>query len=57
MTSLLQITTPVIGDHFSVYLGLAGMWALLVAMFAVPSIVHIAHLKNLRQGLGTVKFG
>jgi UDP-GlcNAc:undecaprenyl-phosphate GlcNAc-1-phosphate transferase len=47
MTSLLQITTPVIGDHFSVYLGLAGLWALLVAMFAVPSIVHIAHLKNL----------
>ena len=47
MTSLIQITTPVIGDHFSVYLGLAAMWALLVAMFAVPSIVHIAHLKNL----------
>jgi UDP-GlcNAc:undecaprenyl-phosphate GlcNAc-1-phosphate transferase len=47
MTSFLQITTPVIGDHFSVYLGLAGLWALLVAMFAVPSIVHIAHLKNL----------
>ena len=47
MNILLQLATPVIGDHFSVYLGLAGLWALLVAMFAVPSIVHIAHLKNL----------
>ena len=34
-------------NHFSIYLGLAGLWALLVAMFAVPSIVYIAHLKNL----------
>ena len=34
-------------NHFSVYLGLAGLWALLVAMFAVPSIIFIAHLKNL----------
>lgn len=34
-------------NHFSIYLGLAGLWALLVAMFAVPSIVFIAHLKNL----------
>jgi len=33
--------------HFSIYLGLAGLCALLVAMFAVPSIVFIAHLKNL----------
>jgi UDP-N-acetylmuramyl pentapeptide phosphotransferase/UDP-N-acetylglucosamine-1-phosphate transferase len=32
---------------FSIYLGLAALWALLVAMFAVPSIVFIAHLKNL----------
>jgi UDP-N-acetylmuramyl pentapeptide phosphotransferase/UDP-N-acetylglucosamine-1-phosphate transferase len=47
MNNLLQLTTPVIGDHFSIYLSLAGLWALLVAMFAVPSIVHIAHLKNL----------
>ena len=31
----------------SIYLGLAALWALLVAMFAVPSIVFIAHLKNL----------
>ena len=31
----------------SIYLGLAALWALLVAMFAVPSIVYIAHLKNL----------
>ena len=30
-----------------IYLTLAGLWALLVAMFAVPSIVFIAHLKNL----------
>ena len=34
-------------NHFSIYLTLAGLWALLVAMFAVPSIVYIAHLKNL----------
>ncbi|WP_240734775.1 undecaprenyl/decaprenyl-phosphate alpha-N-acetylglucosaminyl 1-phosphate transferase [Hymenobacter sp. UV11] len=34
-------------NHFSIYLGLAALWALLVAMFAVPSIVQIAHLKNL----------
>jgi UDP-GlcNAc:undecaprenyl-phosphate GlcNAc-1-phosphate transferase len=31
----------------SIYLALAALWALLVAMFAVPSIVFIAHLKNL----------
>jgi len=34
-------------NHLSIYLGLAALWALLVAMFAVPSIVYIAHLKNL----------
>ena len=34
-------------NHFSIYLSLAGLWALLVAMFAVPSIVQVAHLKNL----------
>ncbi|MGI4870751.1 MAG: MraY family glycosyltransferase [Janthinobacterium lividum] len=34
-------------NHLSIYLSLAGMWALLVAMFAVPSVVFIAHLKNL----------
>jgi UDP-N-acetylmuramyl pentapeptide phosphotransferase/UDP-N-acetylglucosamine-1-phosphate transferase len=31
----------------TIYLALAALWALLVAMFAVPSIVFIAHLKNL----------
>ncbi|WP_235998396.1 MraY family glycosyltransferase [Hymenobacter sp. BT559] len=31
----------------SIYLALAALWALLVAMFAVPSIIFIAHLKNL----------
>jgi UDP-GlcNAc:undecaprenyl-phosphate GlcNAc-1-phosphate transferase len=34
-------------NHFSIYLGLASLWALLVAMFAVPSIIQVAHLKNL----------
>jgi len=33
--------------HFLLYLSVAGFWALLVTMFAVPSIVHISHLKNL----------
>ncbi len=34
-------------EHFDIRLALSWMWAFLVAMFAVPSIVHIAHLKNL----------
>jgi UDP-N-acetylmuramyl pentapeptide phosphotransferase/UDP-N-acetylglucosamine-1-phosphate transferase len=34
-------------NHLSIYLGLACLWALLVSMFAVPSIIYIAHLKNL----------
>ena len=34
-------------NHCSIYLGRAALGALLVAMFAVPSIVQIAHLKNL----------
>lgn len=32
---------------FSIYLGLSALWALLVALFAVPSIVFVAQRKNL----------
>jgi UDP-N-acetylmuramyl pentapeptide phosphotransferase/UDP-N-acetylglucosamine-1-phosphate transferase len=34
-------------QHIGIPLSLAGMWAFLVALFAVPSIIHIAHLKNM----------
>lgn len=33
--------------HINIYLALSGMWAFLVSLFAVPSIVYIAHLKNM----------
>ena len=33
--------------HFDIPLGLSWMWALLVSLFAVPSIIYIAHLKNM----------
>ena len=33
--------------HFDITLGLSWMWALLVSLFAVPSIIYIAHLKNM----------
>ena len=33
--------------HLDISLGLAWMWALLVSLFAVPSIIYIAHLKNM----------
>ena len=32
---------------FTINLALSWMWALLVSLFAVPSIVYIAHLKNM----------
>ncbi|MBJ6144509.1 MraY family glycosyltransferase [Hymenobacter sp. BT559] len=32
---------------FSIQLALAALWALLIALFAVPSIIYVAHLKNL----------
>jgi len=35
------------GSTFSVQLVLAALWALLIALFAVPSIIYVAHLKNL----------
>ena len=34
-------------NHLDISLGLAWMWALLVSLFAVPSIIYIAHLKNM----------
>ncbi|WP_375416266.1 MraY family glycosyltransferase [uncultured Hymenobacter sp.] len=33
--------------HLPINLALAWMWALLVSLFAVPSIIYIAHLKNM----------
>ncbi len=34
-------------NPFDITLGLSWMWALLVSLFAVPSIIYIAHLKNM----------
>jgi UDP-N-acetylmuramyl pentapeptide phosphotransferase/UDP-N-acetylglucosamine-1-phosphate transferase len=34
-------------NHLGIQLGLSGMWAFLVSLFAVPSIIYIAHLKNM----------
>jgi UDP-GlcNAc:undecaprenyl-phosphate GlcNAc-1-phosphate transferase len=34
-------------SHFDIPLGLSWMWAFLVSLFAVPSIIYIAHLKNM----------
>ncbi|HEX8326963.1 MAG TPA: MraY family glycosyltransferase [Hymenobacter sp.] len=34
-------------SHFDIPLGLSWMWAMLVSLFAVPSIIYIAHLKNM----------
>ena len=34
-------------SHFIIRLGLSWAWAFLVALFAVPSIIYIAHLKNM----------
>jgi UDP-GlcNAc:undecaprenyl-phosphate GlcNAc-1-phosphate transferase len=31
----------------SIHLVLAALWALLIALFAVPSIIYVAHSKNL----------
>jgi UDP-GlcNAc:undecaprenyl-phosphate GlcNAc-1-phosphate transferase len=35
------------GSTFSIQLILAALWAFLIALFAVPSIIYVAHLKNL----------
>lgn len=34
-------------NHLGIPLGLSWMWAFLVSLFAVPSIIYIAHLKNM----------
>ncbi|SNC77354.1 UDP-N-acetylmuramyl pentapeptide phosphotransferase/UDP-N-acetylglucosamine-1-phosphate transferase [Hymenobacter gelipurpurascens] len=34
-------------SHLGIQLGLSSLWAFLVSMFAVPSIIYIAHLKNM----------
>ena len=34
-------------NALGIQLGLSSLWAFLVAMFAVPSIIYIAHLKNM----------
>ena len=34
-------------NAFGIQLSLSSLWAFLVAMFAVPSIIYIAHLKNM----------
>jgi UDP-GlcNAc:undecaprenyl-phosphate GlcNAc-1-phosphate transferase len=34
-------------NHLGIQLSLSGMWAFLVSLFAVPSIIYIAHLKNM----------
>ncbi|GAA4046042.1 MraY family glycosyltransferase [Hymenobacter glaciei] len=34
-------------NHLDIPLALSWMWALLVSLFAVPSIIYIAHLKNM----------
>ena len=34
-------------NHLDIPLALAWMWAFLVSLFAVPSIIYIAHLKNM----------
>lgn len=34
-------------NHLGISLALSALWAFLVALFAVPSIVYIAHLKNM----------
>jgi UDP-GlcNAc:undecaprenyl-phosphate GlcNAc-1-phosphate transferase len=34
-------------DPIGIQLGLSFLWAFLVALFAVPSIIYIAHLKNM----------
>ena len=34
-------------NPIGIQLGLSAGWAFLVALFAVPSIIHIAHLKNM----------
>ncbi|SNR76412.1 MULTISPECIES: MraY family glycosyltransferase [Hymenobacter] len=34
-------------SHLAIQLGLSSLWAFLVSLFAVPSIIYIAHLKNM----------